>query len=47
MGRRGVRDRRPDSIHSQGSRAVLGYHISLNREYSRYDVIRTIEAALA
>ncbi|MDN8617153.1 integrase [Variovorax ginsengisoli] len=29
------------------SRAVLGYHVSLNREYSRYDVIRTIEAALA
>ena len=29
------------------SRAVLGYHISLNREYSRYDVIRTIENALA
>ena len=28
------------------SRAVLGYHISLNRKYSRYDVIRTIEAAL-
>lgn len=28
------------------SRAVLGYHISLNREYSRYDVIRTIEKAL-
>ena len=28
------------------SRAVLGYHLSLNREYSRYDVIRTIEAAL-
>ena len=28
------------------SRAVLGYHICLNREYSRYDVIRTIEAAL-
>lgn len=28
------------------SRAVLGYHVSLNREYSRYDVIRTIEAAL-
>jgi putative transposase len=28
------------------SRAILGYHISLNREYSRYDVIRTIEAAL-
>ncbi|HET9642044.1 MAG TPA: integrase [Burkholderiaceae bacterium] len=28
------------------SRAVLGYHISLNREYSRHDVIRAIEAAL-
>ena len=28
------------------TRAVLGYHVSLNREYSRYDVIRTIEAAL-
>lgn len=28
------------------SRAVLGYHLSLNREYSRYDVIRTIEKAL-
>lgn len=28
------------------TRAVLGYHISLNREYSAYDVIRTIEAAL-
>ena len=28
-------------------RAVLGYHVSLNREYSRYDVIRTIENALA
>lgn len=28
------------------SRAVLGYHVSLNREYSRYDVIRTVEAAL-
>lgn len=28
------------------SRAVLGYHVSLNHEYSRYDVIRTIEAAL-
>ena len=24
------------------SRAVLGYHVSLNREYSRYDVIRTM-----
>ena len=29
------------------SRVVLGYHVSLNREYSRYDVIRTIENALA
>ena len=29
------------------SRAVLGYHVSLNREYSRYDVIRTIENALS
>jgi putative transposase len=29
------------------SRAVLGYHVSLNHEYSRYDVIRTIENALA
>jgi hypothetical protein len=28
------------------SRAVLGYHVSLNREYSRWDVIRAIEAAL-
>ena len=28
------------------TRAVLGYHVSLNREYSRYDVIRAIEAAL-
>lgn len=28
------------------SRCVLGYHVSLNREYSRYDVIHTIEAAL-
>jgi transposase InsO family protein len=28
------------------SRAVLGYHVSLNREYNRYDIIRTIEAAL-
>jgi hypothetical protein len=26
---------------------VLGYHVSLNREYSRYDVIRTIENARA
>jgi len=29
------------------SRAVLGYHVSLNREYSRYDVIRAIENALS
>jgi len=29
------------------SRAVLGYHVSLGHEYSRYDVIRTIENALA
>jgi len=28
------------------TRAVLGYHISLGREYSRYDVIKTIENAL-
>jgi hypothetical protein len=28
------------------SRAVLEYHVSPNREYSRYDVIRTIETAL-
>ena len=28
------------------TRAVLGYHVSLNREYSRYDVIRTVEATL-
>jgi transposase InsO family protein len=28
------------------SRAVLGYHVSLDHEYNRYDVIRTIEAAL-
>jgi putative transposase len=28
------------------SRAVLGSHVSLNREYSRRDVIRTVEAAL-
>jgi putative transposase len=28
------------------TRVVLGYHVSLNREYSRYDVIRTLEAAL-
>jgi transposase InsO family protein len=28
------------------SRAVLGWHVSLAREYSRHDVIRAIEAAL-
>lgn len=28
------------------TRAVLGYHLVLSREYSRYDVIRTIEQAL-
>ncbi|MBN3760760.1 integrase [Burkholderia sp. Ac-20365] len=28
------------------TRAVLGYHIALGREYSRYDVIKTIENAL-
>ena len=28
------------------SRAVLGYHLTLAQEYSRYDVIRTIEKAL-
>ena len=28
------------------SRAVLGWHVSLGREYSRHDVIRTLEAAL-
>ncbi|MFC0403091.1 DDE-type integrase/transposase/recombinase [Paraburkholderia rhizosphaerae] len=28
------------------TRAVLGYHIVLAREYSRYDVIKTIEKAL-
>jgi transposase InsO family protein len=28
------------------TRAVLGYHISLGREYSRYDVIKTVENAL-
>jgi putative transposase len=28
------------------TRAVLGYHIALGREYSRYDVIKTIEKAL-
>ena len=26
---------------------MLGHHLSLNREYSRYDVIRTIANALA
>jgi hypothetical protein len=25
---------------------ALGYHVSLNRDYGRYDVVRTIEAAL-
>jgi transposase InsO family protein len=28
------------------SRAVLGYHVSVGREYSRYDVIRAIEHAI-
>ena len=28
------------------SRAVLGWHVSLGREYSRHDVIRTLEAVL-
>ena len=28
------------------TRAVLGYHLVLEREYSRYDVIKTIERAL-
>lgn len=28
------------------TRAVLGYHIALAREYSRYDVVKTIENAL-
>ncbi len=28
------------------TRAVIGYHIALAREYSRYDVIKTIENAL-
>lgn len=28
------------------TRAVLGYHIALAREYSRYDVVKTIEIAL-
>ncbi|MDR5748677.1 integrase [Caballeronia sp. LZ029] len=28
------------------TRAVLGYHIALGREYSRYDVVKTIENAL-
>jgi putative transposase len=28
------------------TRTVLGYHLCLGREYSRYDVIRTIERAL-
>ena len=29
------------------SRAVLGYHLCMGQEYSRYDVIRTLEKALA
>jgi len=29
------------------TRAVLGYHLVLSREYSRYDVIKTIKQALA
>ncbi len=28
------------------TRSVLGYHLALGREYSRYDVIKTIESAL-
>ncbi|CAE6862245.1 DDE-type integrase/transposase/recombinase [Paraburkholderia domus] len=28
------------------TRAVLGYHVALGKEYSRYDVIKTIEKAL-
>jgi transposase InsO family protein len=28
------------------TRAVLGYHIALGREYSHYDVIKTIERTL-
>jgi len=28
------------------TRAVLGYHLSLGREYNRYDVIKTVERAL-
>jgi transposase InsO family protein len=28
------------------SRAVLGYHVSLNHEYNRYDVVRTVISAL-
>jgi len=28
------------------SRAVLGYHVSLNREYNRHDIIRTLEHTL-
>jgi putative transposase len=28
------------------TRAVLGYHVVLGREYSRYDVIKTVEKAL-
>jgi putative transposase len=30
-----------------GTRAILGYTLCLRREYSRYDVIRTFETALA
>lgn len=29
------------------TRAVLGYHLVLSREYSRYDVIKTIERAIS
>lgn len=29
------------------TRAVLGYHLVLSREYSRYDVIKTIEKAIS
>ncbi|BCG01575.1 hypothetical protein PPGU19_095350 (plasmid) [Paraburkholderia sp. PGU19] len=34
------------AIIDVSTRAVLGYHIALGREYSRYDVIKTIENAL-
>ncbi len=34
------------AILDVATRAVLGYHLCLEREYSRYDVIRTIEKAL-